>query len=261
VHRAAYYLENLFPGRVNRVIVEAYVLTPGDGTTVSAALPVDANNYYYSACMSIVEGLRAIDAGFFTWSTVKLYYSVFYAIRAILGWDNFAVFRQDGKTPYQVRGIAGCSPQFIPGTGSHKSMINCFRRLMPSHFLLSQPVDQVEALDGFGWLLKKREDANYAIPRFCEPEIPEHYEQITRIGVRQAIAAYLDPAAGLLTFDKDHAIASFPLAVLRFAGDAAVAHGGAAIDSDELDFLVRKCRERNAVLAPLMTFIRRTIRT
>jgi hypothetical protein len=48
-------------------------------------------------------------------------------------------------------------------------------------------------------------------------------------GALSWFAAYLDPAAGVLTFDKDHAIASFPLAALRFAGDAAKASGGAAM--------------------------------
>jgi len=257
VHLAAHYLEGRLPANARRTFVEAFVLTPADAATVSAALPIDANDYYYSASMSLVDGLRAIDAGFYTWSTVKMYYAVFYGLRAILAWDNTAVFRPDGRAPFHVLGMAGALPRLIPGVGSHKSMLNCFRRLNPAHFLLSQPIELVDGLD---WLLEKRESANYSVPRFCEPEIPPHYEQIARIGVRQAIAAYLDPAAGL-TFDKDHAIASFPLAVLRTAGDSAKIHGGATVDADELDFLVRKCRERKAALAPLLAFIRGTLKT
>ena len=138
-------------------------------------------------------------------------------------------------------------------------MLNCFRRLNPGHFLLSQPIDPVNNVDGFEWLLKKRESANNGESRFCEPKIPEHYEKITEIGVRRAIGAYLDPAAGILTFDEDHAIASFPLATIRIAGDTAKARGGATVDEDELGFLVKKCRERNAVLAPLLASIKGTI--
>jgi hypothetical protein len=87
------------------------------------------------------------------------------------------------------------------------------------------------------------------------------YDQIVCRGVRQAAAAYIDPSAGILTFDKDHAIASFPLAALRFAGTAAQAHGGASFDDDERKFIARKCRERKQALSALLTLIQGTLKT
>ena len=258
MHRASHYLESRVAPNAKRHAVEAYSLTAADELALSGALPTDANDYYYSSCMSIVDGLRAIDSGFYTWSTVKLYYAVFYAVRAILAWDKIAVFRPGDRAPFHVTAVAGAFPRFIAGKGSHKSMLNCFRRLKPAHFLLSQTI---ELGDGLTWLLEKRESANYGIPRFCEPEIPEHYEQIVRIGVRKAIAAYLEPEASLLTFDKDHSIVSFPLASLMCAGDSAKVQGGATIGRAEEKFLVKKCQERGGALAPLLTFIRGTIKS
>lgn len=256
VHRAASYLCRLFPANVRKVAVEAYVLSPSDAAHVSRFLPLDADDYYYSACLSVVDALRAIEAGFYTWSTVKMYYSVFYSLRAMLAWDNIALFRPV-EAPFRVEGISGALPIWVDGKGSHKSMLNCFRRLRASHFLLSQPIG---LSDGLGWLLEKREDANYAVPRFCEPEVPDHYQQILNLGVRQAVAAYLTPANSLLTFDEEHAIVSYPLAVLKAAGDAAKARGGSTVGESELAFLGKKCKERGAALAPLMTYIRGTIK-
>ena len=257
MHRAEHYLSGLLPVNANKATVLARVLTPQEAAIVSTALPVDANDYFYSACMSVLDGLRAIEVGFYTWSTVKMYYALFYAVRAILAWDNTAVFRIGGRTPFSIRAANGSLPEFIPGRGSHKSMLNCFRNRLPAHFLLSQPI---EAVDGPAWLLEKREQANYAIPRFCEPGVPEHYEQIFRIGVRKAIVEYLNPSGSILTFDKDHAVVSYPLAALRSAADSAKLHGGAIIEPAEKQFLIKKCQERSAVLAPMMTFLRGSIR-
>jgi hypothetical protein len=259
VHHAAHYLANLFPAAPTKTYVESYVLKPADCAVVTTALPIDASNYYYSACMSVVDGLRAVDAGFYTWSAVKMYYSVYYALRAVLAWDNVAIFRVAGtrRTPFHVNATPGKSPVFSPGRGSHQSLLNSFRALRPNDLLLSQPIDQ--AADGLGWLLEKREEANYVIPRFCEPTTPEHFEQIRETGIRRAISAYLDPANIGLAFDKDHAIVSFPLLVLRTAGTAAKAHGGAKVGEHESQFLRTKARERNSVLSPLVTFINGTV--
>jgi hypothetical protein len=109
-------------------------------------------------------------------------------------------------------------------------------------------------------MLEKRENANYVEPRFPEPTVPEHYEQIVAVGIRTATAAYLQHP-NILTFDKEHAIVSFPLAVLRAAGTAAIAAGYAQVSEDERDFIRVKARERKGVLSPLTQFILGTIRT
>lgn len=231
-------------------------MTPLDASTVAASLLVDANNYYYSACLSILDGLRAVDSGFYTWSTVKLYYSVFYAIRAILAWRNTAIFWPD-QAPFLVSSTAGSIPRWISGKGTHKPLLDCFRQLHSGDPLLSQPVGG--ATDGLEWLLRKREEANYLVPRFCEPDVPGHYESIVNLGVRRAICEYLEGAPNLLTFDEDHAIAAYPLAVLSAAGTLAAANGGATIGDDELNFFVKKCQERHGAMAPLLAFIRQTL--
>ena len=256
MHRAADYLASKFPAKVKKVVVQAYVLTAADAAAVVPRLRQDANDYYYSACISVIDGLRAVDAGFFTWSTVKFYYSVFYSLRAILAWNGVVVFWPE-DSPFHVAATAGSNPSWASGKGSHKCMANCFRKLLPTHFLLRQ---DIELMNGIDWLLEKRESANYRLSRFQEPAVPEHYTRIVGTGVRQAITAYLDPAS-ILTFDKDHAIVSFPLAALRVVGDLAKADGGAEFSQDELAFLRRKARERSNALAPLLAFIVGTLRT
>ena len=88
-------------------------------------------------------------------------------------------------------------------------------------------------------------------------------EERTAWAVMAALILKSDPFCrpSGLTFDQYHAIVSYPLAVLRITGDSAKANGGATVNADEMDFLVKKCRARKAVLAPLLAFIRGTLAT
>jgi hypothetical protein len=238
-----------FPAHVKKNVVLATPITAGDVGSIGVFLPLDANDSFYCACVSVMDGLRGIDAEFYTWSTVKFYYSVYYSIQSILAWNGIVVFRPE-KAPFRVRATVGEYPIFLEGQGSHKPMLDCFRQLKPTHQILSQDIDLV---DGPQWMMEKRESANYHASRFCEPTVPEHYEKIADLGVRKAIVAYLDSDA--LAFDKDHAIVSFPIMVLKCASDVAKANGGAEIDDDEMEFLRKKSRERNSALAPMLTFV------
>ncbi len=60
------------------------ILSPSEREELKKRLLLDAGDYYQSALVSLVDGLRSIPSSFYSWSTVKLYYSVFYALRARL---------------------------------------------------------------------------------------------------------------------------------------------------------------------------------
>ena len=60
-----------------------------------------------------------------------------------------------------------------------------------------------------------RENTNYRVSRFPDPEPPEHFRWVAEHGVRTALNMYHDDTTHLYTFDTDHAIVAFPLAALR----------------------------------------------
>lgn len=254
MHRASKYLRGKFPAHANKALVEGTPLTAGDAASIGSFLPIDANDCYYCACLSVIDGLRAVDVDFYTWSTVKMYYSVYYSIQAILAWGNIAFFRPE-RAPFHVRANVGEYPVFVNGQGTHKPMLDCFRTLNPTHHLLSE---EIEFVDAFQWMMEKRESANYFVSRFSEPTIPSHFEKIADLGIRSAVLSYIESDA--LAFDKDHAIVSFPIAVLKCAGDHAKINGGAIMSEDELEFLKRKCRERKSALSPLLTYVTGTVK-
>jgi hypothetical protein len=143
------------------------------------------------------------------------------------------------------------------GKGTHKALLNCFKKLKPGHRILSQDIDLTGPLE---WMMEKREAANYVQARFCEPRVPDCFAKIVEIGTQKASAAYFGPHADILVFDKDHAIVAFPIAVLREAGLRAIANGGAEIGKEELAFIKRRCKERSGATSAMVPFITGTLK-
>jgi len=107
----------------------------------------------------------------------------------------------------------------VPGTqpikaenNTHLAILRYFERNYPDHFLLSQPIGTDAPLD---WLYSRRVIANYTNSGFGEPDLPDHFERIVSVGVRQSIEAYLSDSAISYVFDADHATLAFPLTIMK----------------------------------------------
>jgi hypothetical protein len=94
---------------------------------------------------------------------------------------------------------------------THKAVLNLFGEAFAGDQLLSQPIAGEPALE---WLTSRREEANYKQGRFLDPDVPAHFVQVTQLGFRRAINAYLAEPSLLYVFDADHAMVAFPLATL-----------------------------------------------
>ena len=90
---------NQFLGSVGK-LAHGSVLTQAERENLRLSLIEDAKNYYQSAAVSLVDSLRSISSGFYSWSAVKLYYSVFYALRARLAAAGECIYYDSGKPRY-----------------------------------------------------------------------------------------------------------------------------------------------------------------
>jgi hypothetical protein len=72
-------------------------LIAGEAVTLRNCLQDDGGNSLYSAAVSLADALRGLREGFYTWATVKLYYSVFYTARCELALRNTALFYIGGN--------------------------------------------------------------------------------------------------------------------------------------------------------------------
>jgi uncharacterized protein (UPF0332 family) len=181
-----------------------------DAERLRQSLLTDAGNYYYSALVSFFDGFLDLDRHLYTWSTVKLYYSVFYTLRGLLALKGHCIYYCNGK-PFSCSGDVVGVPSVVRKDSTHKVVLNLFGEAFAEDRLLSQPIAGEPALD---WLVDRREEANYKQGRFPDPDVPAHFIQVTQLGFRRAINAYLADPSLFYAFDADHAMVAFPLATL-----------------------------------------------
>jgi hypothetical protein len=254
----ARYINSLLGVFPTKAATSALSLSAAQAVSLEGILRTDANDHFYSACASLVDAIRGLDSGFYTWATVKCYYSVFYSLRALLAMDGVCILyvpRSDNKiSEYWIQSAAGSKLVTEPGwRGTHKLTLNVFGRQNPGHRLLSNPI---ENLSPTSWLIDKREESNYRRSRFSEPEAPDHFRYVESDGVRSLLVAYIDDDAYMYTFQKDHAMLAFPLAALIHTGKTLQANGGAGIENHELLFLTTKCRDRQGQISRLVSLFR-----
>jgi hypothetical protein len=188
-------------------------LTAQEAAQLRQLLHVDATNYLYSACVSIGDAAQAIDRTLFTWATVKLYYSTFYLLRSLLALSGHALL-YEGTKPRTLTCRAGDVPEPISAKGTHQAVIAYFGKTFPRSPLLSQDIGTDPP---FQWLMHRREEANYNIGRFVDPQCPAHFAAIVRLGVRRSTAEYVADSTYLYAFDPAHAILALPIEALKQA--------------------------------------------
>lgn len=256
-HRSAVYLSALLRPLAGTssnqwpTAVRAHHLTAAEAASLQQALCEDAREYYFSAILSFVEALHGPPQKLYTWATVKLYYSVFYALRSILalhGWCVFYIARPGNKTSCFYIKAASSATARDGAQSTHKAVLKCFSDNL-QHLGLLAPIGLVSAPD---WLMHLREEANYKNSRFYEPEPPPHFEEVSRRGVRKVVAEYLEPKNDFLAFDPDHAIIAFPLAALRLAAREFSGHHLHALEEDDIATLLHHCTDMAGNLDSLL---------
>lgn len=233
-------------GGLARNTIVSRALNAREATMLSTSLEEDARDAAYSGALSIAEALQGLDRGFFTWSTVKLYYSVFYLARAVLALQGVGIV-YSGHTPYTWAAVSGAVPTKRSGT-THKVVLDAFAHFNSGSVLISQPIGGDTP---FEWLVARREAANYTITKFSEPHAPVHFKFIEPLGVRRLVNNYVVDTTHLYTFDPDHAMLAFPIAALRLVlGELKVSRNG-SLPTDEMAFLASLVFDRSGPLAEL----------
>jgi len=245
VHIGPRYLLGLLPSSPTKSQALALRLLPDHAERLRRSLLIDAENYYYSGLVSFFDAFGGIDRCLFTWSTVKLYYSVFYSLRCLLALKGHCVYYCDAK-PFTCTIVVGAPSRGLKGT-THKVVLDLFGEVFAGDSLLSQPIAGDPALE---WLIDRREYANYKQGRFPDPDVPPHFSKVNQLGLRRAINAYLAEPSSLYIFDADHAMVAFPLAVLLRAKDELKSHN-LYVDPEASKFLSALGKDKDGRIAGL----------
>ena len=250
-HQAQAYISTLIPGTSSASAIQNHVLNLMQANCLLNYLKSDALSYIYSAIVSIGDATVSIRKDLFTWATVKLYYATFYAFRASLALDSICIF-YIGKKPYALEVNPGKTPVKRDGQ-THQIVLNEFRRRQPGHFLLSQ---QIALEDPLNWLVNKREEANYRNAKFCEPNVPKHFEKIINYGLRQSIKEYLLDSSDLYIFDPDHAILAYPLRSLQLVYEKMLTVPNFHLKDDEVNYLCQLFRDQKGPIPEMYDLLK-----
>jgi uncharacterized protein (UPF0332 family) len=246
-----HHAQALVDGYVTRLAwarpIAGRVITVHEALSLSPCLEEDAKNYLFSAAVSLADALRGMQAGFYSWATVKLYYASFYSLRSILASSGNCIV-YDVDKPRGIEAIAGTVCVKLTGV-THKVVAGFFQTKLPHHHLLTQQIGLESPVD---WLTSLREEANYRRGRFWEPSTPRHLAKILRIGIRRAINAYLEDSADLYAFDPEHAMVAFPLAAMVDAASRLRTGSWNGFSDDDVAFLRGALSDKSGSLTPLV---------
>lgn len=214
--------------RLEIVPDHTHPLSDVEALELSEILKNDASKYYRSGIVTYIEAISGISRKTWSWSAVKLYYSVFYLVRSLLALEGVA-YVSVGKKLGWIRTVPGAVFTKFPDkractgdpqatkknlSGSHGSVLYLLEKNFPNSRLLSQEIDGLYPTE---WLMRAREYHNYQVCGFADPKPTTFFEKhsLERQGLARLVAAYLADEENLYTFSPEHAIVAYPTFVLK----------------------------------------------
>lgn len=248
MHRAQNYFDCHINAAQPALVPSNITLNPVHASNIKRELEIDAKSYAYSSIVSIADALQGMQHSFFSWSAVKLYYALFYALRAALAAENYALLYYTAgqkKTPYLLECSPGCNPEKKSGN-THKVVLDIYEALHPASPMVTQLIEHKKP---FNWLMERREEANYKNGRFPDPAAPKIFAKIATTKLRQNIAAYIEDGANQYAYDPDHAVVALPVAAAILVRKMfKQSNPPIQLDQGEIDYLASIFRDKHGVI-------------
>lgn len=211
------YFETMFTAssgipfrQVPKTQYEQTSLTKQQAHDMQQLLEDEIASYYYKAILSYIESIPALNNKLFSWATIRLYYSVFYAVKAYLACNSIAILRAERKLFY----IKVKENEFFKRCDDltdHKGTILTLCKLFKnSDMLLSNSID---GIDAYNWMMRKREEVNYKDIDFHDPNAPDFWSEINKEIVQKGVGLIIDKLVNdnwLYCFQDEYAILGVP---------------------------------------------------
>ena len=198
--------------------LQSYTLTATDSAALAPLLTKDAVALYIQALQSFAQALTGFQRNEFAWPIVKMYYAVFYSMRAEL--HASGVISVKNGNIYYMHNTAGNMFSSVQEKGSHQTYIKLRKTLPPSiiaHDLLLD--NEVEpGKDVYSWMCANRERVNYHAKHFPDPEPDNVLQKVYDNYVKPKKLTdlfNLYESEILFCFDKDHTTMAVPYWKLR----------------------------------------------
>jgi hypothetical protein len=194
-------------------------------TSINGSLSAAAAGSAYSAVISYAEALSGLPHGSISWSIIKLYYSCFYSLRALLLLNQVVPFNGGKEMLLDIDG-----KRFQKGgKSSHHWNWNSIRKVGTVSASWFASSDSEEA---YGKLRKHRENVNYT-HCFSDPNFHKCLESdVADLGKRFRI--YRDDSEFLYTYLEDHLAIAYPTKLI-FQLDSSFKGASLTLEDEKLD--------------------------
>lgn len=211
------YFERMFTGscgvpfrKISKAQYEQTALTKQQADDMTQLLENEIVAYYYKALLSYTESIPAVVNKLYSWATVRLYYSVFYAIKAYLACNNIAILRAERKL-YYIKTKEGEFFKKCDDTTDHKGTILTLCKVFKNtDMLLSNNIDDTNV---YQWMMKRREEVNYKDMDFHDPNAPDFWSllntEITQYGISTVVDKMVNDQ-WLYCFQSEYAVLGVP---------------------------------------------------
>lgn len=189
---------------------EQTVITKQQAEDFSQFLENDIEPFYYKALLSYIEAISSLENNLYSWATVRLYYSVFYAIRAYLACRNVAILRAERRLFY-IKAQEGEKFKKCKDQTDHKGTIYTLEKLFSDDDILCS--NKIDGQDVYQWMMGKREEVNYKDIIFHDPCPPDFWEKIYVDLKSQSMKTIIDKLVDdnwLYCFQEEYAILGIP---------------------------------------------------
>lgn len=154
--------------KAKKMDFKEHYLTDDETRQLQIDLREDAIDFFYNGVLSFSEGIDSVFQKRFSWATVKLYYSIYYLLRASFATKDIAILRC--MSMYRLKIASGEKPYTTGNkkynTNHEGTIAHYIDMFSHSDRLLSNKIDDIDAYE---WMMRAREIVNYKSSSFLEP--------------------------------------------------------------------------------------------
>lgn len=190
------------PEDSNDFVFKDFEITPHTVNQMIICQSHDSVSFYFNAVLTFLQAMKSLVSKSYSWSTVQMYYSVFYSCKSILGFDNIGIIRKNGLHVLRLR--VGEKAKRLKKDNDHEQTIKCYKSTYQNSYMMS---NKIEDQYFFEWIKDAREITNYRQQVFQEPRALDFMSNsISFLENKKSLCSYLDEMSSnwnLYCFQKE----------------------------------------------------------
>lgn len=175
----------------------------------SSCIEVDIQGFFERHCLTLIQAVKELEDGSRLWPMVKLYYSVFYAVRVELYLAGLAIIRC--KKIYTASGRSQSKITRFNNNekGDHGLAFELMRKKIGQYDVLQ--TQNILDENVYLWIKNLREICQYKMRRPVELTNNDPFFDPSSMSFHGQVEMFLDDKLPIFCFDSDYAALALPI--------------------------------------------------